>query len=110
MDPWDWNEIVVGCASKIVIMCGNRRHDVSFSLQLQPPSVVDGEYNLPLLRKLVYKYGPVPRNVYTAYSRDGAIPFYDQAALETIGQVSQSLGKPKSSFRGKRPERGLFEA
>jgi len=86
MNPWDWNEILAG-------------------ISLQPST--GSEFDLPLLRQVYYKYGPVPRNVYEAYLLGGTHEIYDQEASEAIADVSRSLDKLKSFLVSSSKERYL---
>jgi len=44
-----------------------------------------------LLEQCIQKYGPVPRNVYSAYLGGGTMEFYDDEATQAIIEASKSF-------------------
>jgi len=73
MNPWNMDELIAGLPLQAV-----------FQLRSDP-------IDFSLLDKVYYKYGPVPRNVYRAYLRGGAMLNVDEATMDAIYQTSRSF-------------------
>ncbi|KZP31710.1 hypothetical protein FIBSPDRAFT_925558 [Athelia psychrophila] len=74
MNPWSWHEIVMG-------------------LGLQPNLAVIDRFDHDLLASAFAKYGPIPRNVYSAYRRDGHNETYDQTLNREIENITPDVLK-----------------
>jgi hypothetical protein len=64
---------------------------MSLWLTLQRHLTANDRWDVPLLRKVFDKYGPVPCNVYHAYFRRGVTQPYDRAANVAIGKAPRSF-------------------